>query len=194
VKEAKIRNSKFKIRNSKSAIRNSKTTKPATRGIEKINAPWRHRLFDAGKDPECFICRAIAMDPARDRENLLLIRGTNAVVVLNRYPYTVGALMVAPKKHVGEIEKIGPEEWLEFLELARRGMAVLDRLIHPQGYNLGLNVGREAGAGLDEHLHLHIVPRWNADTNFITTIFEARVLAEEPEHMFDRLKPLLAEI
>ncbi len=136
----------------------------------------------------CFICDAIAASPENDRENLLLVRDARAVIVVNRYPYTVGALMVAPIEHLGAINQVDDATLMDMMRLVKGGMALLDRALKPQGYNIGINQGIAAGAGLSEHLHIHVVPRWDADVNFMTAVAETRVLAEEPEHMFDKLK------
>lgn len=155
--------------------------------MKRLWAPWRYKFFDQPKE-ECFICHAVQASPEQDREHLLLIRSERACVILNRYPYTIGALMVSPNEHIAALAPVDDATMLEMMHLSKQTMAILDRAIKPQGYNLGINQGEAAGAGLKEHLHLHIVPRWNADVNFMTAIGETRVLAEEPEHMYDKLK------
>lgn len=170
---------------------------PAARpdaGLELIDAPWRHEYFDSPKARGCFICRAIADKLSNDRKNLLLVRGENAVIVLNRYPYTMGALMVAPGQHLAGFRDLDEDTLLEIMRLIRRGMDILDRALNPKGYNIGVNQGKEAGAGLDAHVHIHVVPRWGADTNFMTTVAGARVIAESTESMFRRLKRAEKEI
>jgi ATP adenylyltransferase len=156
-------------------------------GLTLINAPWRHEYFDKPKRNGCFICRAIRARSANDRRNLLLIRGDRAVLVLNRYPYTAGALMVAPKEHLAKFGDIDDETVLEMMHLVRRGMKILEKALKPKAYNIGINQGKEAGAGLHDHLHVHLVPRWGADTNFMTSVAGARVLAEDLDSMFGRL-------
>jgi ATP adenylyltransferase len=163
-------------------------TFPQGKGFTLVYAPWRHKYFDAPRDPECFICRAIDADARRDAKNLVLIRGERAILMLNRYPYTMGALMVAPLAHVGDFREIDPETLAEMDRLVKEGMNILDAAVRPGGYNIGINQGEEAGAGLKDHLHIHLVPRWGADTNFMTTIGEARVLAEDVNAMYRRLK------
>ncbi len=116
------------------------------------------------------------------------MRGNRAVILLNRYPYTMGALMVAPVAHVGRLQDLPEKTVLEMMQLVNRGMEILDRAIHPKGYNIGINQGEEAGAGLKDHLHIHVVPRWAADTNFMTTVAGARVLAEDVDSMYRRLR------
>lgn len=163
-------------------------TFPQGKGFTLIDAPWRHVYFDAPSDPGCFICRAIAENPRNDVKNLLLVRGQRAVILLNRYPYTMGALMVAPIAHVSDLREIDDETLSEMNRLVKRAMDILDMAIHPKGYNVGINQGVDAGAGLKDHIHEHVVPRWGADTNFMTTIGEARVLAEAVDSMYKRLR------
>lgn len=160
---------------------------PQGKGFSLIEAPWRHKYFDAPRDPGCFICRAIDADPADDPENLLLVRGERAILILNRYPYTMGALMVAPMAHVPDYREIDDAMLAEMDGLVKRAMNILDAAIHPKAYNIGINQGEDAGAGLREHIHIHVVPRWAADTNFMTTIGDARVLAEDVDGMYKRL-------
>ncbi len=160
-----------------------------------VDAPWRHNLFDQKQsDPECFICRAWRENPRNDARNLLLLRGQDALIILNRYPYTMGALMVAPVAHSADIFHVSQETLCEIMELVKTGMRVLGHSIHPRGYNIGINQGIDAGAGLHEHLHVHVVPRWGADTNFMSTIAGARVLAEDVDSMYRRLHKTLREL
>lgn len=166
-------------------------TFPQGKGFTLLEAPWRHKYFDAPHDPECFICRAIDARPRSDARNLLLMRGERAVIMLNRYPYTMGALMVAPVAHLGDFRTIDDETLLEMNHLVKKGMNILDAALHPKGFNLGVNQGIDAGAGLKDHLHIHIVPRWGADTNFMTTTAGTRVLAEDVRSMYRRLRKAL---
>lgn len=157
-------------------------------GFTLIDAPWRYKYFDAPKTRDCFICRAIASDPRRDAQNLLLVRRDHAVIMLNRYPYTMGALMVAPIVHAGDFRSLDEETLLEMDRLVKYSLNILDKAVHPGGFNIGINQGEAAGAGLQDHLHTHVVPRWEADTNFMTTIGGARVLAEDVDSMYRRLR------
>jgi ATP adenylyltransferase len=162
-------------------------TFPRGPGFTLIDAPWRHKYFDAPRDPECFICRAIDADVTDDPQNLLLVRGERAILMLNRYPYTMGALMVAPTAHIGDYRELHDATLSEMDGLVKRAMNILDAAIHPKAYNIGINQGVDAGAGLKDHIHTHVVPRWAADTNFMTTIGDARVLAEDVDGMYKRL-------
>lgn len=159
-----------------------------------IDAPWRHEYFDRPGRRGCFICHAVRQAPSNDRANLLLVRGDKGVIVLNRYPYTVGALMVAPVAHLASIVDIEDSTLLDMLHLLKQGIAILDTALEPKGYNIGINQGKEAGAGLDGHLHMHLVPRWGADTNFMTSIAGARVLAEDTDSMYGRLAKAIQRI
>lgn len=156
-------------------------------GLTLLDAPWRHIYFEQPPDPGCFICRALAAEPSEDEKNLLLVRGARAVILLNRYPYTMGALMVAPVQHVSDLRVIDDETSLEMTQLVKYGMNILDAALEPKAFNAGINQGEQAGAGLKDHLHIHVVPRWGADTNFMTTIAEARVLSEDVDGMYKRL-------
>lgn len=161
---------------------------PELKGLEIVDAPWRHKYFELPKDDGCFICRAIAANPRQDAKNLLLVRGERALVMLNRFPYTMGALMVAPYAHAGDYRALDDETCAEMDRLVKASMNLLDAAIHPGAYNIGINQGMDAGAGLQDHLHIHVVPRWGADTNFMTTIGGARVMAQDVDSMYKRLR------
>ncbi len=169
----------------------SNKTRPSERkgsGLTLLDAPWRHKLFERTPVPGCFVCQAVKANPRSDARNLLLVRGERAVILLNRFPYTMGALMISPIEHAGRLQDIPDQTLLEMMKLVDRGMDLLDRTVHPKGYNIGINQGEEAGAGLKDHLHIHVVPRWGADTNFMTTIGGARVLADDVDSMYRRLR------
>ena len=138
--------------------------------LSRIWAPWRAQYVrDASSSPQphssCFLCQGLAGDD--DRENLVVLREANSFVVLNRYPYNNGHLLVAPCLHRGTLAELSGRDLLEPIETIRKMTVVLDRMFQPQGYNIGLNQGKSAGAGLPGHLHWHIVPRWDGDTNFM---------------------------
>jgi ATP adenylyltransferase len=123
----------------------------------------------------------------RDRENLILHRGEDCFVLLNLYPYTNGHLMIAPYAHVATLGGAAPEALAEMMRLARRSEECLGAVYRPQGMNVGMNLGECAGAGVAGHIHMHVVPRWPADANFMTTLGETRVLPEDLETTYDRL-------
>jgi ATP adenylyltransferase len=148
-------------------------------------APWRIEYIRSEKENECFLCRMFT--GTNDRENLLLFRGNTCAVVMNRYPYSSGHLMVAPYRHIAGLEGLTPEENLEMAALTARAVAVLHEVMAPQGFNIGINLGEAAGAGLKDHLHQHIVPRWNGDTNFMPVLGGPRVMPEALETTYDLL-------
>jgi ATP adenylyltransferase len=161
--------------------------------MERLWAPWRAQYIREGStqpDPACFLCRGIASDD--DRGNLLAWRGTASVVFLNRFPYNNGHLLVAPSVHRGTLAELTGPDLVEPLETVRRMVGVLDRMLSPQGYNIGLNLGKSAGAGLPGHLHWHIVPRWDGDTNFMPVLGETKVIVESLQEFYDRLVTELA--
>lgn len=148
-------------------------------------APWRLE-YVAGADEQdgCVFCRAWT---APDEEALVVHRGRTALVLLNKFPYTSGHLMVAPMRHVGDLLELTDDEALEMHRLAGQGVAALAETFAPQGYNLGWNLGRIAGAGITDHIHLHVVPRWAGDTNFMPVLADTRVM---PEHLAETRRKL----
>jgi ATP adenylyltransferase len=141
-------------------------------------------MQQAEEQQGCFFCRAI---DEGDEDGLVVRRGQHAFLLLNKYPYASGHLLVAPYRHVGEFPGLGDEEALEIHRLASDGMAALATAYSPHGYNLGWNIGRIAGAGIVEHVHLHVVPRWAGDTNFMPVLADVKVL---PEHLLDSRRKL----
>jgi ATP adenylyltransferase len=148
-------------------------------------APWRIDYIRGEKAGECFLCRIFA--DKNDRENLLLYRGKTCAVVMNRYPYNSGHLMITPIRHIAELGDLTPEESLEMTALTARAIATLRETMNPQGFNIGYNLGEAAGAGLKDHLHQHIVPRWVGDTNFMPVLGGPRVMPETLEATYDLL-------
>jgi ATP adenylyltransferase len=159
--------------------------------MDYLWTPWRYRYLAAAADAQgCIFCEAPA---ARDDARLLIVlRGKLNYVILNRYPYTSGHLMVVPYAHHAELAGYDVETLAEMMELARRLQAVLEGLYHPHGYNIGMNVGKAAGAGIAGHLHLHVLPRWVGDTNFMTTVAETRLEPEELDVTYQRMRQALA--
>ena len=158
--------------------------------LSRIWAPWRAQYVrDASSEtqphPVCFLCQGLADDD--DRKNLIVLREANSFVVLNRYPYNNGHLLVAPRIHRGTLAELSGADLLEPLETIRKMTSILDRMFQPQGYNIGLNQGKAAGAGLPGHLHWHIVPRWDGDTNFMPILADTKVLIESLQELFDRI-------
>lgn len=158
--------------------------------MERLWTPWRMAYIKgAERHSSCIFCDCAAGPQAGDETNLLLARGPLAFVILNRFPYNPGHLMVAPLRHVGEIESLTPEELGEMASWAQRCVEALKSSMAPHGFNAGLNQGRVAGAGIVDHVHLHVVPRWDGDTNFMTTVGETKVLPEALEETYAKLKP-----
>ncbi|MDQ2986863.1 MAG: HIT domain-containing protein [Armatimonadota bacterium] len=157
---------------------------------DRIWAPWRLEYIEKD-EPEggCIFVDLPAQSD--DRKNLILHRGEHAFVILNAYPYTNGHLMVAPHRHTGNLEDLSDAELLEVNQFVRDCVRWLTSAYGPQGFNIGVNMGRSAGAGIEDHLHWHIVPRWNGDTNFMTTVGETRVLAQSLEDTYDRLRGVI---
>lgn len=154
-------------------------------------APWRMEFIRAPKEPECFLCRILREGPERDAENLVIRRGAGCLMLLNRYPYNSGHLLIAPCRHEGALGELTTAERGEMLDLACLGERLLERVAHPQGFNVGINQGAAAGAGLQDHLHLHVVPRWEGDTNFMPVLGGVRVMPQALEEM---RAALLAEL
>ena len=159
--------------------------------MKQLWAPWRlEYIKSAEEDAGCVFCAAVQGD---DEERLVVRRGENAIVLLNKYPYSSGHFMVAPIRHIGEYGELDAEEVLELHRLTAAGMGALGTLYAPHGYNVGWNLGRTAGAGVVDHVHLHVVPRWTGDTNFMPVLADTKVLpealAETAERLRRRLQP-----
>jgi len=159
--------------------------------LEIIWAPWRLSYVSKvtkGEKRGCFICSAIEDDPAKDRDNLLLYRGKRAIVILNRFPYNTAHLMVCPVRHTGDFLSLLPEEMAEIDELLKRSIRTIKRAYNPDGFNIGLNLGKVSGGSVDTHIHYHVVPRWLGDTNFMPVVGGAKVIPQSLEETYDILK------
>lgn len=156
--------------------------------MERLWTPWRREyVTSAKKPPGCVLCAVSARQDGADR--LVVHRGKTSFVVMNLYPYGAGHVMVAPHRHVGRLRDARPEELEEMMALAQETERAFEEVYHPDGINLGMNLGRSAGAGVADHIHLHLVPRWNGDANFMTVIGETRVIPEDPAEACQRLRP-----
>lgn len=158
--------------------------------IQRLWAPWRYGYISGG-DPidGCPFCVLPARGPERDRENLVLHRGTHCYVIFNAYPYNPGHLMVVPFAHVSGLEDLDEPTAQELWRLSRRAVTVLSDRLRAGGVNLGMNLGAAAGAGIADHVHLHVVPRWSGDTNFVSVVGATRVLPRALEEMYDEIAP-----
>jgi ATP adenylyltransferase len=157
--------------------------------MDQIWAPWRLTYVAKDSPPTegdaCFICQALA--ERDDRKNQIVLRTDRSVVLLNKYPYNNGHLLVAPRSHKGRLDELTPDELLDANEQLRRMVALLERLIKPDGFNIGINLGKAAGAGLPGHLHWHVVPRWHGDTNFMPVVGDVKVIAQSLEALYQML-------
>jgi ATP adenylyltransferase len=154
-------------------------------------APWRMAYIGGTRADGCLFC-----DKPRegaDRTNLILRRGPLTYVVMNLYPYANGHLMIVPYRHCGDLAELSPEEALEIMQAAQRCTQVLQRAFRAEGFNIGFNLGKVAGAGITDHVHLHVVPRWGGDTNFMPVLADTKVMPEYLEVGYDKLSPFFQE-
>jgi len=153
--------------------------------MKQIWAPWRIEYIEMEKPEGCILCEKPRED--NDVVNYLLYRGEKNFVMLNGYPYNPGHLMVAPYRHVASMDDLTVDELHEHFEIVSRSIRVLRQVFKPEGFNIGINLGRVAGAGIDDHVHTHIVPRWQGDTNFMPVISEVRVLPQALAQTYEKL-------
>ncbi len=154
--------------------------------MKHIWSPWRMKYIERSEPTNgCIFCNALAQTDTH--ENLIVYRGKTAFVILNRYPYTSGHLMVAPFAHLSTLEALEASTRAEVMELAATALQVLREIYHPQAFNVGANIGAAAGAGVVDHIHFHVVPRWSGDTNFMTALADTRVLPESLEDTYQRV-------
>jgi ATP adenylyltransferase len=154
--------------------------------VERLWTPWRMSYVAGAPKSDCLFCDAAA--DSHDEENLILYRGDRALVMLNLYPYNTGHLMVAPLSHGADLARLRPDESAEMWRLTQLAVAALGQEYRPDGFNVGMNLGRVAGAGVPDHLHLHVVPRWNGDTNFMPITADTKVLPEGLGDTYRRLR------
>ena len=157
--------------------------------MDYLWSPWRYRyVTKLERETGCVFCRKL--DENKDEENFIVYRGLNSFVLLNLYPYTSGHLMIAPYHHIGQLSQADDATWSEMTALTRKAVHVIQAAYKPDGVNLGMNLGESAGAGIADHIHMHVLPRWYADANFLSVIGETRVLPETLEDTYRKLKPL----
>lgn len=155
--------------------------------MKKLWAPWRMEYILQPKPQGCIFCDKPKQE--QDRENLILYRGKTCFVIMNFYPYNNGHLMVVPYRHIAKLDKLSMQEQTEMMQTVAKAGTILEKTMHCEGLNIGMNLGRVAGAGIDEHLHFHIVPRWNGDTNYMPVIGHTKVLSQGLNESWDLLKP-----
>lgn len=164
---------------------------------ENLWAPWRKEyirgLGDSAGPAECFLC-LYARSPEDDAANRVVCRDDHTLVVMNRYPYTNGHLLIAPLEHVAELESLSESSLNAMMRFIREGIRLLKTVLNPEGFNVGMNLSRCAGAGLPGHLHAHVVPRWIGDTNFMCTIGAARVIPEPLDELGERLRQAAVDL
>ncbi|HUU41337.1 MAG TPA: HIT domain-containing protein [Desulfatiglandales bacterium] len=149
-------------------------------------APWRMEYISSGnKEGECIFCPG--KDRNQDEKRLILHVGEFSVVLMNKFPYINGHLLIAPSRHVNAINALSPEEKLDLINMVEKSTGVLRKAMNPEGFNIGLNLGKTAGAGVDGHIHVHVVPRWSGDTNYMTVFGEVRVISEHIQETYRRL-------
>ncbi len=160
--------------------------------MDVLWAPWRIEYILSEKEKYCIFCPG--EDRSRDEERLILYIGEHSIVLMNKFPYNNGHLLVAPKRHISDICEMNEEEIREVFHMIQHSIRAIREVMKPDGFNVGLNLGKVAGAGIEEHLHFHIVPRWNGDTNFMTVLGEIRVIPEHIRQTYKKLLPYFQDI
>jgi len=161
--------------------------------MSRLWAPWRIDYILGDKSGGgCIFCDKVGGDD--DRANGILLRGRHAFVMLNAYPYNPAHLMISPYDHVDNLEKLGPEALADVMKLTRLAEVAVRKAIQPEGFNVGINIGSAAGAGIEEHLHVHLLPRWNGDVNFMPALADTHVIPEALLATYDKLAPVFAEL
>jgi len=160
--------------------------------VEHLWAPWRMDYIRSKKGQGCIFC--VPLSTEGDSQKLILYRGQNSVMIMNRFPYSCGHLMVAPLRHTGDLEGLPPEELGDLLTVMKKAVSLLKRAFSPQGFNIGMNIGQVAGAGIVDHLHIHVVPRWSGDTNFMPIIADTIVVPEYLETTYHKLISVLEDM
>ncbi len=159
--------------------------------MQHLCAPWRSEYFSAKKD-SCVFCDVISSDD--DDKNGVLFRARHCFGIMNLYPYSPGHFMIIPNQHTDKIEELDEQTWFEMSKFVRLGVEILKKELYANGVNIGMNLGKAAGAGIAEHVHYHLVPRWSGDTNFITTISDVRVNGTPFHPLFEKLKKAFSAV
>jgi len=160
--------------------------------MDKLWAPWRINYIQTiPENKKCIFCEALSAENENDR--YLLLKTEHSLVMLNIYPYNNGHLLVAPRRHTGNIQELSAQEHLDIMSTSSKMIGILKKVLNPDGFNLGLNLGKSGGAGIAEHLHMHIVPRWTGDTNFMSTCSDTKIISQSLKESFNQLKQCLNE-
>lgn len=154
--------------------------------MKRLWAPWRVEYILGEKESKCIFCEKPKQE--KDEDNYILFRGKRCLVMLNAYPYNNGHLMIAPYRHLDSVEDLEDDEAREMMEILSRMITLLKKVLHPEGFNVGMNLGSVAGAGIVDHLHLHVVPRWKGDTNFMPLISNTKIISESLRKTYQKLK------
>ncbi len=158
-------------------------------------APWRsHYVENVDNIEGCFLCHAIEQEKEKWKEVLVLYKSSESFIILNKYPYNSGHLMIVPLEHTSDYLSLNKETVLDMDGLLKLSLKALQKAFKPHGFNVGYNLGRPAGAGLETHLHMHVVPRWNGDTNFMPVVGKTKVISQSLEDTYDRLKKAIDEL
>ncbi|MBI3193265.1 MAG: HIT domain-containing protein [Ignavibacteriae bacterium] len=162
--------------------------------MNRLFSPWRSKYIESFSEPkknsdECILCEAYQAN--NDDERLIVTRGQHCFVIMNLYPYNSGHLMIVPYKHTSDFSELSDEESLEIMSLLKKMMNALKQISNPDGFNIGSNLGKVAGAGIDQHIHFHIVPRWNGDTNFMPVLADTKLISEDMRETLRKLRNTL---
>lgn len=165
--------------------------------MDKLWSPWRSKYIESlkpgsTKEEGCLFCRAVK--ESNDKQNYLLHRGKNCYIIMNLYPYNSGHLMIVPYAHASSLNELNEETRLECMNMINLGCEILRKELFPHGFNIGANIGRVSGAGIEDHVHFHTVPRWNGDTNFMPVLNDVKIISEEMSKTYEKLKKALREL
>jgi ATP adenylyltransferase len=165
--------------------------------MDRLWAPWRAKYIESfsneeSKEKECLFCEKAKSND--DEKNLVLFRGETCYIIMNLFPYNSGHIMVVPYKHTSSFSSLTEEEMLELMKVIKKGISALEIALKPHGFNIGVNLGRVSGAGIEDHIHFHIVPRWNGDTNFMPVISETKVISELLSDTYKKIKSALEKV
>jgi len=162
-------------------------------GMKILWTPWRMEFIMGEKPEGCLFCTKKQEPEKKDKENYILHRGATCYILLNLFPYTNGHIMIAPYQHEASLEQLDDKSLYEMMALTKASVAALNKALSPAGFNIGMNMGKVAGAGVTDHLHIHVVPRWEGDVNFMSVVGETRLIPEALDDTYDKLLPLLSQ-